>query len=437
MRARRPTALGRLVLALLAAAVVAPAARAGDPCLATLGAVFGSEEGGVGGTGLTDPGGIGGTGHSAPAGGIGGTGHEEREGGIGGTGLDPQEGGIGGTGVVGTVTGFGSVCVNGLHVDYDANTPVEIDGQLVSAERLAVGQVVEVDAMAGTERLQARRIRVRHAVVGPVTGLDTASGRLQVAGQSVAVPRGVGISGRRSQGAAPVEGLPRGGFVAVSGLRRSDGVIVATRVVPTEAREEVSVEGPATRVAPGTFYVSGLRVEARDPGAEEVLRAGGMAKVTGRWKADRGVLEDARVEAIRRMAGDIRRLSVEGYVQERGEGARFRLPGIDVDASEIARQLGDTGRDARVRVGGRLLEDGTLRAERIEVDDSGLGFRGDPRDGDDLRAARSEREDRDDREDREDRSGRGERAERPDRGGRTERPERVERPDRVDRSGRR
>ena len=49
MRARRPTALGRLVLALLAAAVVAPAARAGDPCLATLGAVFGSEEGGVGG----------------------------------------------------------------------------------------------------------------------------------------------------------------------------------------------------------------------------------------------------------------------------------------------------------------------------------------------------------------------------------------------------
>jgi hypothetical protein len=93
-------------------AVAAPA------CLAPLG--------GVGGTGAIVEGGVGGTGNtvSPTKGGVGGTGKSERpaNGGVGGTGL--QAGGVGGTGIVGTITGFGSVCVNGLEVEYDHSTPV-------------------------------------------------------------------------------------------------------------------------------------------------------------------------------------------------------------------------------------------------------------------------------------------------------------------------
>src|SRR5262249_10194711 len=79
-------------------------------------------------------------------------------GGIGGTGIDP--GGIGGTGqraevevgVLGVVTGFASICVNGIEVHYDAMTPVALNGDLVSANALGVGQVVSVLAVgAGTQ----------------------------------------------------------------------------------------------------------------------------------------------------------------------------------------------------------------------------------------------------------------------------------------------
>src|SRR5262249_41510449 len=96
-----------------------------------------------------DPGGIGGTG--IVPGGTGGTGVDP--GGTGGTGVDP--GGIGGTGqraeaeigVLGVITGFGSICVNGIEVHYDANTHVALNGDLSSASALGIGQVVSVLAV--------------------------------------------------------------------------------------------------------------------------------------------------------------------------------------------------------------------------------------------------------------------------------------------------
>src|SRR2546422_4023925 len=50
--------------------------------------------------------------------------------GIGGTGIGKDgSGGIGGTGIVGVITGFASICVNGVEVHYDASPPVSADGR--------------------------------------------------------------------------------------------------------------------------------------------------------------------------------------------------------------------------------------------------------------------------------------------------------------------
>ena len=38
--------------------------------------------------------------------------------GIGGTGISNDDYGIGGTGIIGTISGFGSIIVNGLHIEY-------------------------------------------------------------------------------------------------------------------------------------------------------------------------------------------------------------------------------------------------------------------------------------------------------------------------------
>ena len=129
------------------AGVAAPPAGAQEPGFCRIGPDDGPvlAERGIGGTGAvagTPSGqdrGIGGTGAVAAAQdrGIGGTGAvaEADNGKTGG-----QDRGIGGTGIVGVVTGFASICVNGLEVLYDDSLPVALEDGWARPDALRVGQ---------------------------------------------------------------------------------------------------------------------------------------------------------------------------------------------------------------------------------------------------------------------------------------------------------
>ena len=98
--------------------------------------------------------------------GSGGTGHDDGSG-TGGTGHGDGNG-SGGTGIEGFITGFGSVCVNGLEVEYQESAlPPGLD-------HLAVGQRVQIDAIEHGNTLVAREIRVKYVVVGPVQHVNPA-----------------------------------------------------------------------------------------------------------------------------------------------------------------------------------------------------------------------------------------------------------------------
>jgi hypothetical protein len=92
--------------------------------------------------------------------------------GIGGTGVVPTDPdgdrGIGGTGVMGTIRGFGSIIVNGVHVTYAPDVPVRIDGQPRAVSDLKIGQVVRVVAETSNGVLATRQIDVASEVVGPI-----------------------------------------------------------------------------------------------------------------------------------------------------------------------------------------------------------------------------------------------------------------------------
>ena len=120
--------LRRVAVGLLAAILLCGMEATANPCALPDNAAFGE---GMGGTGVFGPGeddGMGGTGLADE--GMGGTGHVDE--GLGGTGNSSERpearatggDGMGGTGVVagstirllGTITAFGSVCVNGERV---------------------------------------------------------------------------------------------------------------------------------------------------------------------------------------------------------------------------------------------------------------------------------------------------------------------------------
>ncbi len=130
----------------------------------------------------------------------------------------PGDRGIGGTGVVGVITGFGSVCVDGLEVALAPATVVAVDGVPATATALRAGQLVALRAADAAEAPRADALAVRHEVVGPAH--DEGSGVLEVAGQRVLV----GPETRGALHPAP------GAVVAVSGLRDATGAVVATRV---------------------------------------------------------------------------------------------------------------------------------------------------------------------------------------------------------------
>lgn len=319
---------------------------------------------------------------------------------MGGTGI-LADGGIGGTGIradaelglMGVVTGFGSICVNGVEVHYDAGTPVTLNGEPASSGALAIGQVVAVNAFGNSAEARARAIGILNAAVGPVTSIDTLASTVHVSGQRVRVePDTVFGAGLTTEALAKAPGSS----VRVSGLRSADGSIVATRIEPASPDARALAAGP---VAP-------------DLG-------------TGRF-------------------------IVQGYLAGVDAGRDLRIEGMVFRGSaELAAQARP---DRLVRLSGRVEPDGRRLVERAQF----LSAPRAPRRDGGARSMQREREDRSGGEsgrseretDRPERSGPSDRNERPDRSGsseRVERPERVdrsgsdrsERPERIDRSGRR
>ena len=418
------------------------------------------EAGGIGGTGARAEGGIGGTGGRAE-GGSGGTG-TRAQGGTGGTGSMAGDG-IGGTGavaaeevgVVGVIAGFGSICVNGVEVHYDSATPVTVNGQPGSTQALALGQTVAVRAVGAGSEARARAISVLDAAVGPVAGADNAVSTLRVAGQRVQLtPSTVfapGLSPDGVRGASPGEAL------RVSGPRRADGTIVATRV-ERAAPGAALVYGSLELDASGALRVGGMRIEASDSAMRALAAASGPVLVTGRIGGEALVAEQIVADPLAASLAP-GRFVAQAYVDELQAGRRLRAGGLqyslDVDA------IPGLGPEQLVRLSGRTDREGRRFVERVQflaepmnprplavappVARSARAQQGDSRGGSGGAA-------RDGSSGRSDNSGRGgSRFHGPEIGGggpgsgRTDRPDerpdrpvradRPERPDRPDRSG--
>lgn len=193
---------------------------------------------GIGGT-VVQANGLGGTGQKV-ANGIGGTGQKVADG-VGGTGQKVADG-IGGTGIVGTVTDFGSIWINHAHVHWDNNTAVRENGRDASTNDFQLGQVVAVLADPVRQGYLARSIDIVYEVVGPIAAIDKQNGKLQVLNQTISTDSDTIVT---SHDGAPLklDALILGNHVQVSGLRKPDGSIVASRIERIPATGEVQLIG--------------------------------------------------------------------------------------------------------------------------------------------------------------------------------------------------
>ena len=309
--------------------------------------------------------------------GLGGTGVVPTDEGVGGTGMTAggDDDGIGGTGILGTITGFGSILANGLKIEYDDGTPLEIAGQPASAGELAIGQVATIEADRIGTQLRARRISIRFEVTGPLGSFDLARGELSLLGQTVKLGTGALVYDRARGQHVSASDLRVGDFIRVSGLRRGDGVIVASLLERGPPEREVRLAGPLSRVESGALRVAGLRLGFLPEMSD--LVPGQRVVVAGRW--DRGKLRSVRVrpepEAL--FSGRFEEISVEGYATDQERDGLFRLHGLAVDLSELRdedrRELPRVDAGVRVRVSGWLQADRRVAAQRIDIEDEETG----------------------------------------------------------------
>jgi hypothetical protein len=222
--------------------------------------------------------------------------------GIGGTGITRgNDHGIGGTGIVGIIQRFGSIYVNGERISYAADVPVLIDGQPASVKRLKIGQVARVVAVPGANgTLSTRRIDVWSEVAGRIEAVH--GGEVTVLGQRVAWTGGGNL--RRV-----------GANVAVFGLRRTDGVIVASLVEPHHGAAS-SVTGLLERGADGV-RIGGLRLDGVEASlvGQRVRAEGAVAQATMQ-------VAQARADDFSDLAG-ASRLSIEAYVRRVGDNLQL------------------------------------------------------------------------------------------------------------------
>lgn len=299
--------------------------------------------------------------------------------------------GSGGTGTTpgtsaGTVTGFGSVFVDGVRFDdFEASIEQERgDGQAV-ATTLKLGHQVALEFKGEAENTGiASRVRVEPTVVGRVAVAGT--GGLELLGQSVrynADPAAGPVTVFEPADAATR--LTVGSPVEVHGVRRTDGTgrefIQATRVEMRLVIAAVRVTGVLsglTALSGGgqRFQLGGLSV-TRDAGTVVVPRE--TALTDGAWVSVFAPATTApAATAVTASRLVVRERSTVSEAQDYLGGVvsalaadRFRVGGILVRyGSATTIEGGSLADGAYVRVRGRYAADGSLLATRIKRRDA-------------------------------------------------------------------
>lgn len=251
----------------------------------------------------------------------------------GGGGGGPLAGfpGTGGTGspvfAQGSISGFGSVIVNGIRFD-DLRARVMVDGQLATSADLRLGMVAEVQGERGADltlgtasQIEAWTIAQGGIVRPDANGFVVAGMTIQTTGNTV------------FDGVSAASQLVSGQTVAVWGLQTgTDGSRwSATRVAV--------IPGDVPMVSSGLVGVSGtqrqMNGQALTGDLVKDLSVGALVRVQGTQAADgKGIavasVKSLGVAALIQGQGEV---EIEGYVTSIASASRFTIGGIDVDAS--------------------------------------------------------------------------------------------------------
>lgn len=242
----------------------------------------------------------------------------------------------------GTLTGFGSIIVNGVHFDETSATITDDAGTLQAASALKLGMQVQIDSAAvANGAATAHAVRFGSIALGPVASIDTGTSTFVLLGQTIDV--GTDTVFDRAL-AAGLSALTVDAVVAVHGVYDSaTGHIVASRIDSASSASAYKLRGTVASLdtTAKTFAIGGAVIDYSGIAASEVpaTLADGVTmrallsttpNASGQWVATR--LGDGSAPRPAEHAQAL----VRGTISAFTSSASFSVNGLTVDASSAS-----------------------------------------------------------------------------------------------------
>ncbi|WEJ62936.1 DUF5666 domain-containing protein [Thiomicrorhabdus lithotrophica] len=304
--------------------------------------------------------------------------------------------GIGGSGFIssGTITGFGSVYVNGVKFETDSAT-FDIEGDTSSNQaNLSIGMIVKVYGTINTDGTTgtATSIVFDDELQGPIAGViyspalstaDTAdSVSFTVLGVTVNADRITTNFDGATLFDSTAGNLVDGNHIEISGFFDSNGVLHASRI---EKQSDSTVEMKGTvdnyvdvsnfdivRLDSNNSVIVTVNVDASSASSIEGLpngiADGAFIEVEGTYNSGSNTITADKVESEYFEIEDTDEFEVEGYITNFNSNSDFKINGMSIDASGAQIEPAGTAltNDLKVEAEGQIVNN-VLIADEISL----------------------------------------------------------------------
>ncbi len=279
----------------------------------------------------------------------------------------------GGTGsfTSGTITGLGSVIVNGIRYD-DSTASVTIGGVSSTASALQLGMVVRIQGSAITAPVTAGALATATATSiacgsewkGRIDTVDVNTGTFTLLGQTVRVLATTVFPNGK------LDGSLAGRYAEVYGfLNPADNSLQASRVeVESSAPDRYRLSGIVANLNSTTFQLGTALINHATASKPVGLQNGQLVRVAlqttpsgGAWLATEVKVEDYSTDL-----DDEDEAEIEGAITSFASSTSFSVNGIPVDAGRITPPTG-LALGVRVEVKGSI-SGGAVIATEIEIE---------------------------------------------------------------------
>jgi len=275
----------------------------------------------------------------------------------------------------GTITGFGSVIVNGVRFDDTSATVTDDAGNTQALSALKLGMRVEVDSGkvdGTTATATAHAFRFGGQVLGPVTAVNTTANTLTVLGQTVDITSTTVFDTTLSGGLTAVT---PGAVIEVHGLPdAATGHIVATRVESETGATAYKLRGTVASLdtTAKTFSIGGASISYASLASTAVpstLANGVTLRVVLATTAVNGVWTAQSLGVKVPKPAENSQAQVRGAITAFTSATSFTVDGVVVDATNATFPDGSSGLalGVQVEVDGTVTN-GVLVATKVEIE---------------------------------------------------------------------